>query len=55
LGDGKAGSELPHSKGEHKAKNNVCFLFAMVVVWAGRFQQVLYAGIFEQCSKLSGT
>ena len=29
--------EPPHSKGEHEAKNSICFLFAMVVVWASLF------------------
>jgi hypothetical protein len=33
----KSGGEPPHPKGEYKAKNNVCFLFAMVVVWASLF------------------
>src|SRR6266851_5281429 len=42
------------SRSEHKAKNSVCFLFATVVVWPGRFQQVHHARFFEPCFKLSG-
>ncbi len=34
---GKAAAELPQSGGEDKAKNNVCFSFALVVICLSRF------------------
>jgi hypothetical protein len=34
-------------QGEHKAKNIVCFLFAMVVVWASLFSTGAPCGIFR--------
>jgi hypothetical protein len=34
---GKAAAELAQSGGEDKAKNNVCFSFALVVICLSRF------------------
>jgi hypothetical protein len=34
---GNLGEIRARARGEHKAKNSVCFLFAMVVVWASSF------------------
>jgi hypothetical protein len=43
----KSGGQRPHSNGEHKAKNNVCFLFAMVVVWASLFSTGAPCAVFQ--------
>jgi len=45
----------PGSYGEYKAKNNICFLFALMIRWGRCFQQVGHERLCEQCSKLSGT
>ncbi len=43
----KAAASRPHSAGEHKAKNNVCFLFAMVVGWASLFSTGAPCAVFR--------
>jgi hypothetical protein len=43
----KAAAGPPHSTGEDKAKNNVCFLFAMVVVWASPFSTGERCAVFQ--------
>ena len=51
----KRAARPPHSKGEHKAKNNVCFLFAMVLICSSRFSTGASCVGFGQCYKMSGT
>jgi hypothetical protein len=46
-GDGKAPANRRTPRGEHKAKNNVCFLFAMMVVWASSFSTGARCGVFR--------